>query len=166
MTFSFPAHRCVLQTYTEEDRLIITQMPFPTTVVDFWALVWDYTCTAVVVLNQLQELDEVSSIWASLPSPTSLGTSHMLSAFAPLPAAGAHCQLVGSIQETPEDTSAVGCTQSHSKGASLGISLPLPSVTLLAAAPWVGPQQMAGRAHMCTLWLTDKGLLCANPCEG
>ncbi|KFQ55990.1 Receptor-type tyrosine-protein phosphatase kappa, partial [Nestor notabilis] len=40
-------------TYTEEDRLIITQMPFPTTVVDFWALVWDYTCTAVVVLNYL-----------------------------------------------------------------------------------------------------------------
>ncbi|XP_065517896.1 receptor-type tyrosine-protein phosphatase kappa-like isoform X1 [Lathamus discolor] len=47
-----------VNTYTEEDRLIITQMPFPTTVVDFWALVWDYTCTAVVVLNQLQDLDE------------------------------------------------------------------------------------------------------------
>ncbi|KAF1647827.1 Receptor-type tyrosine-protein phosphatase kappa, partial [Aptenodytes patagonicus] len=40
-------------TYTEEDRLIITQLPFPTTLVDFWALVWDYTCTSVVVLNQL-----------------------------------------------------------------------------------------------------------------
>ncbi|NXA29562.1 PTPRK phosphatase, partial [Ibidorhyncha struthersii] len=45
--------RCVLQTYTEEDRLIITQLPFLTTLVDFWALVWDYTCTSVVVLNQL-----------------------------------------------------------------------------------------------------------------
>ncbi|XP_053910515.1 receptor-type tyrosine-protein phosphatase kappa isoform X2 [Cuculus canorus] len=44
--------------YTEEDKLIITQLPFPTTLVDFWALVWDYTCTSVVVLNQLQELDE------------------------------------------------------------------------------------------------------------
>ncbi|KGL97037.1 Receptor-type tyrosine-protein phosphatase kappa, partial [Charadrius vociferus] len=40
-------------TYTEEDRLIITQLPFLTTLVDFWALVWDYTCTSVVVLNQL-----------------------------------------------------------------------------------------------------------------
>ncbi|NWU70870.1 PTPRK phosphatase, partial [Pterocles burchelli] len=40
-------------TYTEEDRLIITQLPFTTTLVDFWALVWDYTCTSVVVLNQL-----------------------------------------------------------------------------------------------------------------
>ncbi|KAK2512179.1 hypothetical protein Q9233_016451 [Columba guinea] len=45
-------------TYTKEDRLVITQLPFPTTLVDFWALVWDYTCTSVVVLNQLQELDQ------------------------------------------------------------------------------------------------------------
>ncbi|KAM9167335.1 receptor-type tyrosine-protein phosphatase kappa-like isoform 2-T2 [Mergus octosetaceus] len=45
-------------TYTKEDRLIITQLPFSSTLVDFWALVWDYSCTAVVVLNQLQELDK------------------------------------------------------------------------------------------------------------
>ncbi|XP_068781728.1 receptor-type tyrosine-protein phosphatase mu isoform X3 [Struthio camelus] len=45
-------------TYTEEDRFIITQLPFLATLVDFWALVWDYTCTSVVVLNQLQELDQ------------------------------------------------------------------------------------------------------------
>ncbi|XP_066037075.1 receptor-type tyrosine-protein phosphatase kappa-like isoform X1 [Chamaea fasciata] len=45
-------------TYTEEERIIITQLPFPTTLVDFWSLVWDYTCTSVVVLNQLQELDK------------------------------------------------------------------------------------------------------------
>lgn len=51
----------LLQTYTEEERIIITQLPFPTTLVDFWSLVWDYTCTSVVVLNQLQELDKVSS---------------------------------------------------------------------------------------------------------
>ncbi|NXD88718.1 PTPRK phosphatase, partial [Halcyon senegalensis] len=42
-----------VDTYTEEDRLIITQLPFATTLVDFWALIWDYTCTSVVVLNQL-----------------------------------------------------------------------------------------------------------------
>ncbi|KAM6230498.1 receptor-type tyrosine-protein phosphatase kappa-like [Porphyrio hochstetteri] len=45
-------------TYTQEDRLIITQLPFSTTLVDFWSLVWDYTCTSVVILNQLQELDK------------------------------------------------------------------------------------------------------------
>ncbi|PKU32550.1 receptor-type tyrosine-protein phosphatase mu-like [Limosa lapponica baueri] len=45
-------------TYTEEDRLVITQLPFLSTLVDFWALVWDYACTSVVVLNQLEELDK------------------------------------------------------------------------------------------------------------
>ncbi|NXK21835.1 PTPRK phosphatase, partial [Arenaria interpres] len=40
-------------TYTEDDRLVITQLPFLSTLVDFWALVWDYTCTSVVVLNRL-----------------------------------------------------------------------------------------------------------------
>ncbi|NWY06304.1 PTPRK phosphatase, partial [Nothoprocta ornata] len=40
-------------TYTEEDRVIVTQLPLPDTLVDFWALVWDYTCTLVVMLNQL-----------------------------------------------------------------------------------------------------------------
>ncbi|XP_074788091.1 receptor-type tyrosine-protein phosphatase T-like [Athene noctua] len=45
-------------TYSEEDRLIVTQLPLPNTMVDFWSLVWDYTCTSVVVLNQLQELDK------------------------------------------------------------------------------------------------------------
>ncbi|KFV53676.1 Receptor-type tyrosine-protein phosphatase kappa, partial [Gavia stellata] len=53
VTLSSPTPRCVLQTYMEEDRLIITQLPLPTTLVDFWALVWDYTCTSVVVLNQI-----------------------------------------------------------------------------------------------------------------
>lgn len=71
VTFSFPTLHCVLQTYTEEDRLIITQLPFATTLVDFWALIWDYTCTSVVVLNQLQELDKVSSTRTTLPSPSS-----------------------------------------------------------------------------------------------
>lgn len=71
VTFSSPTPRCVLQTYTQEDRLIVTQLPFLTTLVDFWALVWDYTCTSVVVLNQLQELDKVSSPYAALSSPSS-----------------------------------------------------------------------------------------------
>ncbi|NXN96504.1 PTPRK phosphatase, partial [Rhinopomastus cyanomelas] len=42
-----------VNTYTEEDRLIITQLPLSNTLVDFWSLIWDYTCTSVVVLNEL-----------------------------------------------------------------------------------------------------------------
>lgn len=73
-TLSPHMHRLssLLQTYTEEERIIITQLPFPTTLVDFWSLVWDYTCTSVVVLNQLEELDKVSSPSTALPSPDSL----------------------------------------------------------------------------------------------
>lgn len=76
---------CLLQTYTEEERIIITQLPFPTTLVDFWALVWDYTCTSVVVLNDVQELDKVSSP-SSDSSPLSwfpVGPSSVISAFGP-----------------------------------------------------------------------------------
>ncbi|XP_061222701.1 receptor-type tyrosine-protein phosphatase alpha-like isoform X2 [Neopsephotus bourkii] len=66
-----------VNTYTEEDRLIITQMPFPTTVVDFWALVWDYTCTAVVVLNQLQELDETYAEFWPMQGEAAYGRFHV-----------------------------------------------------------------------------------------
>lgn len=89
----------------ETDKLIITQLPFPITLVDFWSLVWDYTCTSVVVLNQLQELDEVSSPHAPLPSPSSSGAGQCSSHTALLLlAAGAHCKLVGSTWESPEDS--------------------------------------------------------------
>lgn len=71
VTFSLLTVWDVLQTYTDEDRLIITQLPFATTIVDFWALVWDYTCTSVVILNELCELDKVSSPQAALLSPDS-----------------------------------------------------------------------------------------------
>lgn len=84
-----------MQTYSKEDRLIITQLPFSSTLVDFWALVWDYTCTSVVVLNQLQELDKVSCLPFScqpafcLCHKTALFTGALL-------AMGASCKLVGS----------------------------------------------------------------------
>ncbi|EMP41989.1 Receptor-type tyrosine-protein phosphatase T, partial [Chelonia mydas] len=39
------------KTYAEEDNIIVTQLPLRETLVDFWALLWDYTCTALVMLN-------------------------------------------------------------------------------------------------------------------
>lgn len=61
-----------MQTYTEDDRVIVTQLPFKETVVDFWALLWDYTCTSLVLLNQIKELDQVSfacGVICGLPAP-------------------------------------------------------------------------------------------------
>ncbi|XP_048147782.1 receptor-type tyrosine-protein phosphatase kappa-like isoform X4 [Corvus hawaiiensis] len=64
-------------TYTEEERIIITQLPFPTTLVDFWALVWDYTCTSVVVLNQLQELDKTYVLFWPTQGEDDYGRFHV-----------------------------------------------------------------------------------------
>ncbi|XP_030045417.1 receptor-type tyrosine-protein phosphatase U-like, partial [Microcaecilia unicolor] len=44
--------------YAEEDKFIITQLPLKETVPDFWALVYDYNCSAVVLMNKMQELNE------------------------------------------------------------------------------------------------------------
>ncbi|XP_010120276.1 PREDICTED: receptor-type tyrosine-protein phosphatase alpha-like, partial [Chlamydotis macqueenii] len=65
-------------TYTDEDRVIITQLPFSTTLVDFWALVWDYTCTSVVVLNQLQELDKTYVEFWPTQGEDAYGRFHVL----------------------------------------------------------------------------------------
>ncbi|OPJ75434.1 receptor-type tyrosine-protein phosphatase T [Patagioenas fasciata monilis] len=65
-------------TYTKEDRLIITQLPFATTLVDFWALIWDYTCTSVVVLNQLQELDQTYVEFWPTQDEATYGRFHVL----------------------------------------------------------------------------------------
>ncbi|XP_030114100.4 receptor-type tyrosine-protein phosphatase mu [Taeniopygia guttata] len=64
-------------TYSEEERIIITQLPFPTTLVDFWALVWDYTCTSVVVLNQLQELDKTYAQFWPIQGEDDYGRFHV-----------------------------------------------------------------------------------------
>ncbi|KAM7165888.1 receptor-type tyrosine-protein phosphatase mu-like isoform 1-T1 [Macrochelys suwanniensis] len=45
-------------TYAEEDDVIVTQLPLRETLVDFWALLWDYTCTALVLLSRIEELDQ------------------------------------------------------------------------------------------------------------
>nr|XP_033791753.1 receptor-type tyrosine-protein phosphatase alpha-like isoform X2 [Geotrypetes seraphini] len=44
--------------YAEEDKFIITQLPLKETLPEFWALVYDYKCTAVVLMNRMRELDE------------------------------------------------------------------------------------------------------------
>ncbi|XP_029437903.1 receptor-type tyrosine-protein phosphatase mu-like isoform X3 [Rhinatrema bivittatum] len=44
--------------YAEEDKFIITQLPLKDTLPDFWALVYDYNCTSVILMNRVQDLDE------------------------------------------------------------------------------------------------------------
>ncbi|XP_043932722.1 receptor-type tyrosine-protein phosphatase mu-like [Protopterus annectens] len=45
-------------TYNTKDGFIITELPLKETIPHFWALVYDYNCSAIVVMNNIQELDE------------------------------------------------------------------------------------------------------------
>ncbi|XP_069482889.1 receptor-type tyrosine-protein phosphatase kappa-like [Ambystoma mexicanum] len=47
-----------VDSYDKEDHFVVTQLPRKETLVDFWSLVWDYRCTAVVMMNRIEDLDE------------------------------------------------------------------------------------------------------------
>lgn len=49
----------VPQSYREAAEYIVTQHPLPNTVKDFWRLVYDYGCTSLVMLNEI-DLAQVS----------------------------------------------------------------------------------------------------------
>lgn len=44
---------CARQSYKQPSAFIVTQHPLPNTVKDFWRLVLDYHCTAIVMLNDV-----------------------------------------------------------------------------------------------------------------
>ncbi|KAK6492368.1 receptor-type tyrosine-protein phosphatase alpha-like isoform X1 [Huso huso] len=44
--------------FTKKDSFIITQFPLKDTVTDFWALVYDYNCTSLIMMNRHEDLDE------------------------------------------------------------------------------------------------------------
>ncbi len=43
----------VMQSYRQPAAFIVTQHPLPNTVKDFWRLVYDYGCTSIVMLNEI-----------------------------------------------------------------------------------------------------------------
>ncbi|KAJ8040196.1 Receptor-type tyrosine-protein phosphatase T [Holothuria leucospilota] len=48
---------CSVKSYRKESSFIATQSPLPSTVEDFWRLVFDWKCPLIVMLNQLDEND-------------------------------------------------------------------------------------------------------------
>lgn len=48
-----------MQSYRQPAAFIVTQHPLPNTVKDFWRLVYDYGCTSLVMLNEV-DLAQVS----------------------------------------------------------------------------------------------------------
>ena len=49
----------LLQGYTHRDRFIVTQMPLPKTVADFWRMLYDYNSNTVIMLNEFDRNDKV-----------------------------------------------------------------------------------------------------------
>jgi len=43
----------MLQGYKKRDAFIVTQMPLPHTVVDFWTMIHDHSCRTVIMMNSL-----------------------------------------------------------------------------------------------------------------
>lgn len=55
-----------LQSYTKSAAFIVTLHPLQNTTTDFWRLVYDYGCTSIVMLNQL---NQSNSAWVSAAAP-------------------------------------------------------------------------------------------------
>lgn len=55
-----------LQSYTRSAAFIVTLHPLQSTTPDFWRLVYDYGCTSIVMLNQL---NQSNSAWVRLRGP-------------------------------------------------------------------------------------------------
>lgn len=49
----------LLQGYLHKDSFIVTQMPLPNTVADFWRMLYDYNSHTVVMLNEFDRNDKV-----------------------------------------------------------------------------------------------------------
>ncbi|KAL4236563.1 hypothetical protein ACF0H5_004948 [Mactra antiquata] len=52
-----------LPSYTQRDAFIVTQMPLPNTVADFWRLLYDYHSDTVVMLNEFDRNDKSCALY-------------------------------------------------------------------------------------------------------
>lgn len=50
------------QSHKQPAAFVVTQHPLPNTVADFWRLVFDYNCSSVVMLNEM-DTAQVGEAW-------------------------------------------------------------------------------------------------------
>ncbi|XP_048255953.1 receptor-type tyrosine-protein phosphatase kappa-like isoform X1 [Haliotis rufescens] len=48
---------------TQKDRFIVTQMPLPNTVADFWRMLYDYTSDTIIMLNEFDRNDKSCALY-------------------------------------------------------------------------------------------------------
>jgi len=56
----------LVQGYKQRDAFIVTQMPMPHTIIDFWTMIHDHSCRTIIMLNDLNSTDKVKSLWQCL----------------------------------------------------------------------------------------------------
>ncbi|XP_013398159.1 receptor-type tyrosine-protein phosphatase epsilon-like [Lingula anatina] len=59
--------------YQRQDAYIVTQMPLPHTVVDFWSMLYDQHCATIVMLNEANEESKTSAVYWPVEEPTTYG---------------------------------------------------------------------------------------------
>ncbi|XP_035826839.1 receptor-type tyrosine-protein phosphatase alpha [Aplysia californica] len=63
-----------LNSYCQKDQLLVTQMPLPNTVVDFWRLVYDHGSYCIVMLNEVETNDDTcEQYWSEEPDGAEYG---------------------------------------------------------------------------------------------
>lgn len=53
----------LMDSYRQPAAFIVTQYPLPNTVKDFWRLVYDYGCTSIVMLNEVDLSQGCPQYW-------------------------------------------------------------------------------------------------------
>lgn len=67
-----------LNSYVKRDQLLVTQMPLPDTVTDFWRLVYDHKSHCIVMLNEVETNDDTcEQYWTDDPGGVSYGPFHV-----------------------------------------------------------------------------------------
>ncbi|KAK0064948.1 receptor-type tyrosine-protein phosphatase alpha, partial [Biomphalaria pfeifferi] len=57
-----------LNSYCKKDHLLVTQMPLPNTVTDFWRLIYDHKSYCIVMLNEVERNDDTcEQYWSEEP---------------------------------------------------------------------------------------------------
>ncbi|KAK4808828.1 hypothetical protein QYF61_001336 [Mycteria americana] len=141
--------QCRRHSYTKSAAFIVTLHPLQNTTTDFWRLVYDYGCTSIVMLNQL---NQSNSAWVSAASPgtvlapqvaLSCSVPTALEVLQPLP-----CSL-GSLSSVRGD--GTGCSTRDLSAVSTGLASW--SQTYVAAANQ--PGFLAWAVLYCTIIFAD-----------
>ncbi|KAK3787252.1 hypothetical protein RRG08_055974 [Elysia crispata] len=67
-----------LNSYVKRDQLLVTQMPLPDTVIDFWRLIYDHKSHCIVMLNEVETNDDTcEQYWTEDPGGVTYAPFHV-----------------------------------------------------------------------------------------